>query len=63
MRTAKARAEKALHAEGLASQQVAKEVNQAALMLTAAGSSVEASRRGPEQAEEEARLRATGRVR
>ena len=53
--TAKARLERATQAEGLARQQIAKEVNQAALMLTAAEKSVEASRKGLEQAEEEFR--------
>jgi outer membrane protein TolC len=42
--------------EGLVRQQIAKEVNQAALMLAVAERSVEASRKGIEQAEEEARV-------
>jgi len=43
-------------AEGLVRQQIAKDVNQAALMLTAAEKGVEASRKGLEQAEEESRV-------
>ena len=54
--TAKARLDRATQAEGLVRQQIAKEVNQAALMLTAAEKSVEASRKGLEQAEEEFRV-------
>jgi outer membrane protein len=56
LRTAKTRAERAGHAEGLVRQQIAKDVTQAALMLQAAERSVEASRKGLEQAEEEARV-------
>jgi outer membrane protein TolC len=54
--TAKAKLERARQAEGLARQQIAKEVTQAALMLRATGQSVEASRKGVEQAEEEFRI-------
>lgn len=56
VRTAKAKLDRAREAEGLARQQVAKEVSQAALMLAAAEKSVEASRKGLEQAEEEFRI-------
>jgi len=56
VKTAKARRDRAVQAEGLARQQIAKEVNQAALMLAAAQKSVEASRKGLEQAEEESRV-------
>ena len=55
LNTAKARLDKAVQTEGLARQQIAKEVNQAALMLTAAEKSVQASQKGLEQAEEEFR--------
>jgi len=54
--TAKARLERAVQAEGLVRQQIAKDVNQAVLMLTAAETGVEASRKGLEQAEEEFRV-------
>ena len=53
---ARARRERAVHAEGLARQQVAKEVTQAALMLAAAEKSIEASRKGLERAEEDFRV-------
>jgi outer membrane protein len=56
LRTAKSRAERATHAETLARQQVTREVTNAALMLGAAEKAVEASRKGREQAEEEARV-------
>ncbi len=56
VKTAKSRLDRAVQGEGLARQQVAREVNNAALMLTAAQKSVEASRKGIEQAEEEARV-------
>jgi outer membrane protein len=56
LNTAKARLDRAVQAEGLARQQVAKEVNQAALMLAAAEKSVLASQKGLEQAEEEFRV-------
>jgi outer membrane protein TolC len=56
LKTAKSKLDRAAQAEGLARQQIAKDVNQAALMLTAAEKSVEASRKGLEQAEEEARV-------
>ena len=56
LNTAKAKLERAAHAEGLARQQVAKEVNQAALMLGAAQKSVEASEKGLTQGEEEFRV-------
>jgi outer membrane protein TolC len=54
--TSKARLERAVQAEGLVRQQIARDVNQAALMLGAAAKSVEASRKGLEQAEEEFRV-------
>jgi outer membrane protein len=56
LRTAKSKFDRAVQAEGLARQQIAKDVNQAALMLAAAEKSVEASQRGLEQAEEETRV-------
>jgi outer membrane protein len=56
LRTAKSKLDRAVQAEGLARQQIAKDVNQAALMLAAAEKSVEASQRGLEQAEEETRV-------
>lgn len=56
LNTAKAKRDRALHAEGLVRQQIAKDVTQAALMLTAAEKSVQASRKGLEQAEEEFRI-------
>ncbi|HEU4367836.1 MAG TPA: TolC family protein [Methylomirabilota bacterium] len=56
LRTAKSKLDRAAQAEGLARQQIARDVNQAALMLAAAETSVEASRKGLEQAEEEARV-------
>jgi outer membrane protein TolC len=54
--TAKAKLERAAQGEGLVRQQIARDVNQAALMLGAAAKSVEASRKGLEQAEEEFRV-------
>lgn len=54
--TARAKLDKVAQAEGLARQQVAKEVNQTALMLTAAEKGVEASKFGLDQAEEEFRI-------
>jgi len=56
LNTAKEKLERAAQAEGLVRQQIAKEVNQAALMLGAAEKSVQASRTGLEQAEEESRV-------
>jgi outer membrane protein TolC len=56
LNTAKAKLDRAVQAEGLARQQVAKAVNEAALMLAAAGKGVEASQKGLEQAEEEFRI-------
>jgi outer membrane protein TolC len=56
VKTAKSRVDRARQGEGLVRQQIAREVNQAALMLTAAERSVEASRKGVEQAEEESRV-------
>ena len=56
LNTAKARLERAAQAEGLVRQQIAKDVNQAALMLTAAEKGVDASRKGLDQAEEEFRV-------
>jgi outer membrane protein TolC len=54
--TARAKLDKARELEMQARQQVAKEVNQAALMLAAAATNVEASRKGVEQAEENFRI-------
>ncbi len=54
--TMKAKRDKAREQEVLARQQVAKEVNQAALMLSAAEKNVEAGRKGLEQAEEQFRI-------
>lgn len=56
LKTAKAKLERAEHAEGLMRQQIARDVNQAALMLRAAQKSVEASEKGLTQAEEEFRV-------
>jgi outer membrane protein TolC len=56
LKTAKARLERAAQAEGLIRQQIARDVNQAVLTLRAAETSVEASRRGLDQAEEEFRV-------
>ena len=56
LNTAKAKLDRATQAEGLARQQIAKEVSQAALMLDAAQKSVEASEKGLTQAEEEFRV-------
>lgn len=46
LRTAKSKLERASQGEGLVRQQIAKDVNQAALMLTAADKGVAAGRRG-----------------
>jgi outer membrane protein len=54
--TARAKLDKAQHTEALARQQIAKDVNQTALMLTAAEKGVEASKTGLDQAEEEYRI-------
>lgn len=56
LRTAKSKLDRAVQAEGIARQQIAKDVNQAALMLAAAEKAVEASRAGAVQAEEEYRI-------
>jgi len=56
LNTAKAKLDKSVQSEGLVRQQIAKEVNQAALMLAAAEKSVEASRKGVEQSGEEFRI-------
>jgi outer membrane protein len=56
LKTAKAKADRATQVEALARQQVNRDVTQAALMLGAAQKAVEASRKGVEQAEEEARV-------
>jgi len=56
LKTAKARLERAVQGEGLVRQQIAKDVNQAALMLRAAETAVDASRRGLDQAEEDFRV-------
>ncbi|HYL79613.1 MAG TPA: TolC family protein [Candidatus Acidoferrum sp.] len=54
--TAKAKLDKAAQTEALARQQIAKDVSQTALMLTAAEKGVEASKFGQDQAEEEYRI-------
>ena len=56
LKTAKAKLDKAVQSEGLVLQQIAKEVHQAALMLAAAEKSVDASRKGVEQSDEEFRI-------
>jgi outer membrane protein TolC len=56
LKTAKAKLDKAVQSEGLVRQQIAKDVNQAVLMLTAAEKSVEASRKGLEQSDEDFRI-------
>jgi outer membrane protein TolC len=56
LNTAKSKLDRAAQAEGLARQQIAKEVNQAALMLGAAEKSVEASQKALDQAAEEFRI-------
>jgi outer membrane protein TolC len=56
LKTAKSKADRATHAEGLARQQAARDVTQAALMFGAAQKAVAASRKGVEQAAEEARV-------
>jgi outer membrane protein len=56
LKTAKSKLERAVQAEGLVRQQIAKDVNQAALMLTAADKGVAASRTGLVQAEEDFRV-------
>jgi len=54
--TARAKRDKARELVIQARQQISKEVNQAALMMTAAESNVEAGRKGLEQAEEQFRI-------
>jgi outer membrane protein TolC len=56
LKTAKARLDRAVQAEGLVRQQIAKDVNQAVLTLRAAEKAVDASRKGLDQAEEEFRV-------
>ena len=56
LKTAKSKLERAIQAEGLVRQQIAKDVNQAALMLTAADKGVAAGRTGLELAEEDFRV-------
>jgi outer membrane protein TolC len=56
LKTAKSKLERAVQAEGLVRQQIAKDVNQASLMLTAADKGVAASRAGLVQAEEDFRV-------
>lgn len=56
LNTAKAKLDRAIQAEGLARQQIVKEVNQAVLTLAAAEKSVEASGKGLDQAAEEYRI-------
>jgi outer membrane protein TolC len=56
VKTARAKLERAVQDEQLARQQIARDLNNAALMLQAAERAVEASRTGLEQAEEESRV-------
>ena len=56
LKTAKSRLERAVQAEGLVRQQIARDVNQAALMLTAADKGVAAGRTGLVLAEEDFRV-------
>ena len=56
LKTAKSKLERAVQAEGLVRQQIAKDVSQAALMLTAADKGVAASGTGLVQAEEDFRV-------
>jgi outer membrane protein len=56
LRTAKSKLDRTVQAEGLARQQIEKEVNQTALMLGATEKSVEASQKGLEQVDEEYRI-------
>ena len=56
LRTAKSKLERASQGEGLVRQQIAKDVNQAALMLTAADKGIAAGRTGLELAEEDFRV-------
>ena len=56
LKTAKSKLERAVQGEGLVRQQIAKDVNQAALMLTAADKGVAAARTGLELAEEDFRV-------
>jgi outer membrane protein len=56
VKTARAKLERSVQDEQLARQQIARDLNNAALMLQAAERAVEASRKGLEQAEEESRV-------
>ena len=56
LKTSKSKLERAVQAEGLVRQQIARDVNQAALMLTAADKSVAAGRSGVVVAEEDSRV-------
>jgi outer membrane protein TolC len=56
LKTTRSKLERAVQAEGLVRQQIAKDVNQAALMLAAADKGVAASRAGLVQAEEDFRV-------
>jgi outer membrane protein TolC len=56
LNTARAKLDRAIQAEGLVRQQIAKELNQAVLTLAAAEKSVEASGKGLDQAAEEYRI-------
>jgi outer membrane protein len=56
LKTSKSKLERAVQAEGLVRQQIAKDVNQAALMLTAADTGVAAGRKGLVLAEEDFRV-------
>jgi outer membrane protein len=56
LKTSKSKLERAVQAEGLVRQQIARDVNQAALMLTAADTGVVASRKGLVLAEEDFRV-------
>jgi outer membrane protein TolC len=56
LKTARAKLDRAVQGEGLVRQQIAKDVNQAVLILRAAETAVDASRRGLDQAEEDFRV-------
>jgi outer membrane protein TolC len=56
VKTARAKLERAVQDEQLTRQQIARDLNNAALMVQAAERAVEASRKGLEQAEEESRV-------
>jgi outer membrane protein TolC len=56
LRTARAKLDRAVEQERIVQQRIARDVNNAALMLSAATKSVEASTKGLEQADEESRV-------